>query len=90
MQIIGQRIPLSAVQLKLQDGKWYDMHLSGDGYWQPTSGTSFAQDPDKDIDVRLYCADGSPPKTETGIRPRDLLCAYQDPSCQPKQGTIQC
>lgn len=90
MQVVGQRIPLSAVQLRLQDGHWHDMKLSGDGYWQPSAGLSFAQDPKAPVDVRVYCSDGSEPKVQAGLVPDSMLCAYQDPACPAVQGTIQC
>lgn len=62
---------------------------SGDNYWEPGNLdiTLNATDP---VDVRIYCADGQPPKIEPGLIPAQMLCAYQDPGCQPFMGTIQC
>ena len=88
-QVTGQRIPISAVQLRLQDGRWHDTKPSGDGYWQPVEGLSFAQDPKRPVDVRVFCSDGSAPKVDSLV-PANALCAYQDPDCRPLEGTIQC
>lgn len=90
VQVIGQRIPLSAVQLRLQDGNWYTLKVSGDGYWQPIESLSFTQDPNEPIDVKIFCSDGSAPKVDKGIFPSQMLCAYQDPECQAQEGSIQC
>lgn len=63
---------------------------SGDGYWELPEGLKFSLDASKPVDVRVTCSDGSPPKTELGLLPEDMLCAYQDPLCARKVGTIQC
>ena len=89
VQVVGQRIPISKVQLRLQDDNWHDMQVSGDGYWQPVQGLPFAQDPQAPVGVRVFCSDGSPPKVDSVI-PARMLCGYQDPQCQTVEGSIQC
>lgn len=66
------------------------MCRSGDNYWQPKSNLAFELSAQTPVDVRVYCADGSPPKIEAGLVPASMLCAYQDPTCQPYMGSIQC
>ena len=62
---------------------------SGDGYWLPVAATP-TPDANDPIDVRVYCADGSPPKTERGLVPATMLCPYQTPGCKMHIGTVQC
>jgi len=63
---------------------------SGDGYWQPEGELSFYLSASDPVDVRVYCCDGGPPRTEPGLLPVNMLCAYQDPLCVRHTGTIQC
>jgi hypothetical protein len=63
---------------------------SGDGYWQLEDSLSFSLSASDSVDVRVYCADGGPPKAEAGLIPADMMCPYQDPLCVRHTGTIQC
>ena len=41
------------------------------------------------LQVEVQCSDGSPPKSQD-LLPMDMLCSYQEPDCQPWEGSIQC
>ena len=41
------------------------------------------------LQVEVQCSDGSPPKSQD-LLPMDMICSYQEPDCQPWEGSIQC
>eukprot|EP01023_Acetabularia_acetabulum_P047433 TRINITY_DN4996_c0_g2_i1.p1 TRINITY_DN4996_c0_g2~~TRINITY_DN4996_c0_g2_i1.p1 ORF type:complete len:397 (+),score=57.76 TRINITY_DN4996_c0_g2_i1:138-1328(+) len=98
LQIAGASRPITSVQIKLQDGKWYSMFRSGDktdglypdgdGHWQSPPGLKHSLD--EELDLKITCAGSKEAIYERNLIPATIMCKRQDPNCKRAFGTVQC
>eukprot|EP01023_Acetabularia_acetabulum_P034957 TRINITY_DN328_c0_g1_i12.p1 TRINITY_DN328_c0_g1~~TRINITY_DN328_c0_g1_i12.p1 ORF type:complete len:479 (-),score=59.53 TRINITY_DN328_c0_g1_i12:232-1668(-) len=98
LQISGQSRPITSVEIKLQDGNWYSMFISGDqsdgvypdsdGHWMSPPGVIHSMD--EAVDLKITCAGSSEVIYEYGFIPNNMLCKYQDANCVRVFGQAQC
>eukprot|EP01025_Chloroclados_australasicus_P039721 TRINITY_DN412_c0_g1_i2.p1 TRINITY_DN412_c0_g1~~TRINITY_DN412_c0_g1_i2.p1 ORF type:complete len:454 (+),score=39.57 TRINITY_DN412_c0_g1_i2:83-1444(+) len=98
LQVAGSSMPITAIEILLQDGEWHDMYRSGDttdgiypdgdGHWM--SPWLVEHEMSNPVDLKIFCAGASEPVYERGLVPKDILCTYQDTQCHRFIGTAQC
>eukprot|EP01025_Chloroclados_australasicus_P011186 TRINITY_DN1483_c0_g1_i12.p1 TRINITY_DN1483_c0_g1~~TRINITY_DN1483_c0_g1_i12.p1 ORF type:complete len:529 (-),score=39.22 TRINITY_DN1483_c0_g1_i12:1725-3311(-) len=98
LQVAGNSMPITAIEIKLVDGNWHQMFLSGDksdgiypdgdGHWM--SPWTVWHNLDLPVDLKIFCAGSSVPVYEYNIIPQNIMCQYQDTQCKRMISSVQC
>ena len=57
---------------------------------KPDIASDVPQDPNKPVDIQVYCTDGAKPLHVSNVVPAKMLCSYQNPHCIGFPTSIQC
>ncbi|GMH44612.1 hypothetical protein BSKO_12564 [Bryopsis sp. KO-2023] len=88
LMIAGQRTPITAVEIFLEDGKWHKAERTADGFWSHNGGIKHSRD--SPFDLKIWCTGNPQPAIEKGLVPSEMMCIYQDPDCKRTIGKVQC